>query len=93
MIKAWQRTKDKVLQKRRKKWNKKGFAIRSSQFRCDRCKNIYSLSLANYHHRSYQNWYGGNGWSNPSNVIIICRNCHEHIHRRKIKRENKRKGK
>ena len=24
-----------------------------------------------------------------SNVIIICRNCHEHIHRRKIKRENK----
>ena len=88
--KAWQQTKIKVLAKRRRKWDKKGFSIGTNQFLCDKCRNIYYLSFANYHHRSYKNWYRGVGWSTPSNVTIICRNCHEHIHRRKIKRQNKR---
>ena len=44
---------------------------------------------AKYHHSSYTNWYGGNGWDNPSNVKIICSQCHDWIHRKKIKKKNK----
>jgi len=75
--KAWQQTKNIVLGKRRKKWDKKGFSIGTHQFRCDKCKNIYYLSFANYHHKNLDR-NKGYGWCTPSNVTIICRNCHEH---------------
>lgn len=86
---AWRQAKIKVLEKRRKKWKKKGFHIPNNMFLCDSCKKLKYLSSANYHHISYDNRYGGDGWSNHKNVIIICRPCHEWIHRKKIKKKNK----
>jgi len=84
---AWSETKAKVLAKRRRKWNKKGLYIDNEHFKCEKCKRILPLYIANYHHKRYKNrWTGSLGWSNPSNVIIICKMCHEHIHRKKIKR-------
>lgn len=87
--KAWRHTKIKVLESRRKKWRKKGLYVPNNMFLCDSCKQLKYLSSANYHHVSYDNWYGGMGWSNHKNVILICRPCHEWIHRKKIKRKNK----
>ncbi|MFW9939425.1 MAG: hypothetical protein ACFFFT_00195 [Candidatus Thorarchaeota archaeon] len=85
---AWKQTKRKVLEKRRKKWDKKGLHIDNSHFLCDRCGRIYSLTTANYHHVSYSNFFSKVGWDNPRNVIIICKYCHEWAHRKKIKRKD-----
>ncbi len=86
---AWRQTKIKALERRRKKWKKKGLDIPNNKFLCDKCKEIKSLASANYHHTSYTNWYGGVGWSNHRNVIIICKPCHDWTHRKKIKKKNK----
>ncbi|KKL28229.1 hypothetical protein LCGC14_2377220 [marine sediment metagenome] len=86
---AWRHTKEKALERRRKKWKKKGLDIPNNKFLCNKCKKIKYLTNANYHHTSYTNWYGGNGWSNHRNVIIICKECHDWRHRKKIKKKSK----
>jgi hypothetical protein len=86
---AWRQTKIRVLKNRRKKWEKKGYFVPNNMFLCDSCKKLKHLSSANYHHISYNNKYGGDGWANHKNVILVCRMCHEWIHRNKIKKKNK----
>lgn len=75
----WKITKTKVLEKHRKKWKRKGFIIPDNGFICKKCKYIFSLSKANFHHISYEAYFT-DGWTKIGNIIIVCRECHQKIH-------------
>ena len=76
----WTKCKIKVLEKHRKKWKKKGFIIPNDSFVCKACKYIFPLSKANFHHISYEAYFT-DGWTKPGNIVIVCKECHQKIHK------------
>lgn len=51
------------------------FALKRANYRCQICNG--TTGGLNVHHRTYER----RGFEEPTDVIVLCRNCHEMFHR------------
>lgn len=70
-----------------KHWkNKKAQYYKMYKYKCDLCKKcfVWKPSLLNLHHRTYANI----GNEKPTDLVLLCKNCHTKIHKNPKKYPN-----
>lgn len=65
-------------------YNTKAYVLHRDKYTCQKCKKNKDSLILNVHHIVFRS----NGGTNiPSNLITLCKNCHEKLHKHKTAEE------